>query len=184
MVWPLLLLTLGGTGAVVADQRLNEGHGARAVGDAFSGAAGDLAEGATNISLERIIGMVFTNETVAQAISDAFEEGDYNQALDIMLENLDEFNYSGVVGLIAGGYLANSVGSAFGANGLVRAGLMGTFGMFGATVMNRVWSGAFNGNPDVQNIITQAQGMATDAAAELRQQNRPAPPVREPEGMD
>ncbi|MFP4314460.1 MAG: hypothetical protein ACLFR0_09075, partial [Alphaproteobacteria bacterium] len=118
MALPLIPIVLSLLGAGAADQALNEGQGARALGGMFAGAAGDVAGGATDFAIEPFIKMIIRNETLAESISEALTSGEYDRAFDLFKDNFDQVNFQGFAGLIGGGMMANSIANSIGLSGM------------------------------------------------------------------
>lgn len=176
-----LLALLGLGGGAAADQALNDGDIARSLGGWFAGAVGDVAGGATDFALEPIISLVMHDETIAEQISEAITSGEFNRAMDLFTDNFDQVNYQGFIGLIAGGYLANSMASSIGIDGARRLALVAPIAGLAATATSRLWTGIQEGNLDFATIfedgnIWNAIMQGQEEGAQVALENRPEQP--------
>lgn len=180
---PIILAALGG--GAVADQALNEGDITRWLGGAFAGAAGDLAGGATEFAMEPVLKMIIHDETLAEEIAEAMTNGEYDRAMDLFTSNFDQVNYQGFVGLIAGGYMANSIASTIGLSGVQKLAVIAPIAMLAGTATTRLWGAIQDGSFEfsgrgIMNAIFQGQEEGAAAAAEFTAQNTPPAPAARP----
>ncbi|MFN3700157.1 MAG: hypothetical protein ACK4VI_01385 [Alphaproteobacteria bacterium] len=142
------LIGVGGTAAHVA----TDGDSTRGLGRLGSEFMAAMAGGASEVALEPLMKMIFKDDELAAQVAASLSEGKFDEAFDAISNNWDKVNFEGMVGLVAGGYIANSVLSSVGVSGMTKFAILAPIAALAATATTRLWSAVQSGDVSLDNL--------------------------------